>query len=260
VAQQVPVTTMQPVQMTQECAVNVTRYVDEVVTQQVPQQVCRIETTEEVRDIPFTVQKPVTERVVVQTPVQTVRYEDEEHVRQVPYTVQRIEYEEQITETPVKVCRYVSETSAVQVPKTVGRWEAVQTTRLVPRTVTMRVPLNGWYDSVVYEGPVTTYEAPVTLPPLSSTTTRRIIAAPAPATTEVPTPAPSVLRTPVVPLTPVQPAPPKPAPEKDESKTEESKSDEPKDSDPTGKPELNGDLDLNSAEGAVKPASTDKHA
>ena len=100
--------------------------------------------------------------------MQKTRWEDEEQVRQVPYTVQRIEYEERVEETPVQVCRYVSETKAVQVPRTVGKWVAYQTNRLVPRTVTMRVPLNGSYDGIVYEGPTTSYYAPLYLPPATS--------------------------------------------------------------------------------------------
>jgi hypothetical protein len=106
--------------------------------------------------VPVTVQRPVTERIVNKIPVQTVRYEEEEHVRQVPYTVQRIEYEEVVEQIPVKVCRYVNETKAVQVPRTVGKWVAYQSTRLQPRIVTMRVPIGG-YDSMIYEGPTTSY-------------------------------------------------------------------------------------------------------
>ena len=56
---------------------------------------------------------------------------------------------------------------------------------LVPRTVTMRVPL-GYYNGIIYDGAVTRVEAPIYLPP-SSTTTGRIEvqqkpAAPAPTT------------------------------------------------------------------------------
>jgi len=39
-----------------------------------------------------------------------VRWEEQEQVRQVPYTVQRIEYDERVEQVPVRTCRYVSET------------------------------------------------------------------------------------------------------------------------------------------------------
>jgi hypothetical protein len=151
----------------------VTRYQDEVVNQQIPYQVCRVEQVEETRDVNVTVQKPVVERITYQVPIRKVRWEEEEQVRQVPYEVRRVEYEEHVEETPVRVCRYVTETSAVQVPRTVGKWVAYQTMRQVPRTVTMRVPLNGSYDGIIYQGPVTSFEAPLHLPP-AGTTRRRI--------------------------------------------------------------------------------------
>jgi hypothetical protein len=152
--------------------VQVTRYQDEVVNQQIPYQVCRVEQVEETRDVNVVVQKPVVERIVNKVPIHKVRWEEEEHVRQVPYEVRRIEYEEVVEETPVRVCRYVTETSTVQVPRTVGKWVAYQTMRQVPRTVTMRVPLNGSYDGIIYEGPVTSFEAPLYLPPAGTTRQR----------------------------------------------------------------------------------------
>lgn len=168
VTQQVPVTSFMPTTVTQEVPVTVTRFQDEVVSQQVPVQVQRMETTEEIREVPVTVQRPVVERVSYKVPVQRVRWEEEEQVRQIPYTVQRIETEEVVEQVPVRVCRYVTETKTVSVPRTVGRWVSQTSNRLVPRTVTMRVPLNGTYDGVVYEGPTTSYYAPLTLPPATS--------------------------------------------------------------------------------------------
>ncbi|MDX1943923.1 MAG: hypothetical protein SFU86_00845, partial [Pirellulaceae bacterium] len=244
VAQQVPVTSMQPVQFTQQVPVTVNRLVDEVVTQQVPVTVTRfhdevvtqqipvtvrrIEQVEEVRDVPVTVQRPVTERVEVKTPIQTVRYEEEVHTRQVPYQVRRIETEEVTENYDVQVCRYVTETKTVQVPKQVGRWIPQQTNRLVPRTVTMRVPLGTGYDSIVYEGAVTTFDAPVYLPPTTSAQkveVRRVPApAPTPALKATPTPTPATEKS-LLKKDELTPADPQPA-------------GEPKDSDPTGEPKL----------------------
>ena len=143
----------------------------------------RMETDEEVREVPVTVQRPVTERIVNKIPVQTVRWEEEEQVRQVPYTVQRIEYEEQVEQIPVQVCRYVNETKAVQVPRTVGKWVAYQTTRLQPRIVTMRGRLDAdhWQRSLrPPDGDRTVRaRAEIAAPPVQHAIGRPLVARPA---------------------------------------------------------------------------------
>src|SRR5207247_4261990 len=139
--------------------------VNEVVTQQVPVQVQRIETEEVVRDVPVQVQRPVTERIVNKVPVQTLRWEEQEQVRQVPYTVQRIEYDEQVEQIPVRTCRYVSETNAVQVPRHVGKWVAYTSMRLQPRIVTMRVPLVPAVETVIAGPPAYVAPAAPAAPP-----------------------------------------------------------------------------------------------
>jgi hypothetical protein len=123
-----------------------------------------METTEEVRDVPFTVQKPVTERVTYQVPVQKMRWEEEELVRQIPYTVQRIEYEEVVQQTPVKVCRYVTETKAVQVPHTVCKWVAQTSMRLQPRIETYRVTVGPYYEGVIVDSATPSYRVPTQRP------------------------------------------------------------------------------------------------
>ena len=177
VAQQVPVTSYQAQNVIQETPITTTRYVDEVVTQQVPVQVQRIETTEECREVPVTVQRPVTERIAYKVPVQTTRWEQQEMVRQIPVTTQRIEYEEKVEETPVQVCRMVAETSTVQVPRTEAKWVAETGYRMQPRLVAMRVPLDGTYDSVVYEGATQSVQMPVLSPtgPVVPGESRRLI-------------------------------------------------------------------------------------
>jgi hypothetical protein len=221
VAQQVATTSYQPVQMTQQVPVTVNRLVNDVVSQQVPVQVCRMETVEEVREVPVTVQKPVTERVTCQVPVQKVRYEEEEHVRQVPYTTQRIEYEEVVEQIPVKVCRYVSETKSVQVPKTVAKWVAYTSTRLVPRIVTMRVPI----------GTTTYYSAPIVTTPATRVEKKTT---------------PSVIVE--------KKTEPTPAKEPIKATPAEEKKGEPKDSDPVPTPSLGAPAN------SVTPASTDRRA
>ena len=140
VAQQVPMTSLMPQTVVQKVPLAVTRYQDEVVTEQVPVTVQRLEQCEEIRETPVTYQRPKTERIVEKIPVQTVRYEREEQVRQVPYTVQRIEYEDREEEYPVQVLRWETETKTIDVP--VQQRKVVEYTayRLVPRVVTMRLP------------------------------------------------------------------------------------------------------------------------
>ena len=98
VAQQVPVTTLVP----------------QVVTRQVPVEVCRYE-PEQVRTEPTRSagwsgksfagavhgRKPVCERVERQVPVRVCRWVDEEVVRQVPPTTYGVVYEEQVERVPV---------------------------------------------------------------------------------------------------------------------------------------------------------------
>ena len=180
--------------------------------------------------------------------------------------MQRIEYEEQVEQIPVQVMRQVSETKTIQVPRTVGRWVAVESTRLVPRVVTMRVPLDGWYDDVIYEGPTTSYSPGTTLP---STTTRKVIIDKTPKKTVVEKPAEKSVEKPSEKsaekpaeseLTPADGSSEAPTPAKPKN------GEEPKDTDPTGKPAIDGakppeaGLDLNPAAGAAQASHRDRHA
>jgi hypothetical protein len=124
------------------------------------------------------------------------------------------------------------------------------------------VPLNGWYDGVTYQGPVTSYARPA--PAAPGTTTRRVITKkpaaktttekPAVTTPEKPAPTP-----PEENMTPAEGSSEEPTPAK-------PKNDEPTDTDPTGRPALETDeppaagLNLNPAAGAVQEASRDRHA
>jgi len=133
--------------------VNVTRYQDEVVTEQVPVTVQRVEQTEEVREYPVTVSKPMTERIVNKIPVQKVRYEREEHVRQYEVQTQRMEYEDVDQPYEVQTCRMETEVRKIEVPFTVRKLVPYTAYRRTPRIVSMRVPY-GAPDPVIYDEPV----------------------------------------------------------------------------------------------------------
>ena len=168
VAQQVPVTAMVPQTVMQKVPLSVTRYHDEVVTEQVPVQVQRMEQVEEVRETPVTYQRPKTERVVEKIPVQTVRYEREEQVRKVPYEVHRIEYEDVEEPYEVKVMRWETEVQTIEVPVQQRKLVQYTTYRLVPRVVSMRLPLGA--PIPVDDGVIIRRESPrIVLPPAGTT-------------------------------------------------------------------------------------------
>jgi hypothetical protein len=182
VAVQKPQTTYVARAVNEQTPVQVTRYVDEVVCEKVPVKVCRMQQTEEIRQIPVTVQKPVTERVNYKVPVRTCRWVQQEMVRKIPVTTQRTVYEERVEQVPVRVCRMVAEARTVQQPRTVATWKPYQSTRCVPRTVVMRVPLDPCYSGIPS---TTSYYYPstsiTTAPPAPPTTiTRRVETEPEP--------------------------------------------------------------------------------
>jgi hypothetical protein len=161
--------------VTEKRPVQVTRYVDEVVTEKVPVKVCRMEQTEEVRQIPVSVQKQVVERINYKIPVKTCRWVEQEMVRKVPVTTQRIVYEERAQQVPVQVCKWVTENQTVREPRTVAAWKPYEAQQCVPRTVVMRVPLDPCYSDL----PTTTYyypapSAPAPAPSSSATTRQRV--------------------------------------------------------------------------------------
>ncbi|WP_425618821.1 hypothetical protein NA78x_002537 [Anatilimnocola sp. NA78] len=165
VTTQVPVTTMQPQIVTQRVPLNVTRFVDEVVTQETPIQVTRMQQVEEVRDVPVTVQRPVTQRITRKIPVETTRFEREEIIRPVQVTVQKIVTEEVTEDYNVQVQRINYEVRKVQVPRTVNKWVEYTAYRMVPKTVMMKVPV-GSYEGVIEDGATTTFYAPASAPTL----------------------------------------------------------------------------------------------
>jgi len=143
VAQQVPQVSYQPQTVVEKVPVQVTRYEDRVVTRKVPVQVYRVEQHEEVRQVPHVSYDRVVERVEQQQEVRVCRYQPREVVRKIPVTTHRVEYEERVEQQAVKVCKMVAVEQSVRVPRRVSYWAPVTYTRLMPRTVVMRVPLDG---------------------------------------------------------------------------------------------------------------------
>jgi hypothetical protein len=73
----------------------------------------------------------------------------------------------------------VTETQAVQQPRTVATWKPYESTRCVPRTVVMRVPLDPCYSSI--PSTTTYYYPPAAAPPAPpATITRRVETEPEP--------------------------------------------------------------------------------
>ncbi len=142
VQQQIPVTTMQPVTITETVPRTVCRVVNEEHVRKVPVRVCRMVEETQVRRVPYTVCRQVTERVERLVPVRVCKMVAEEQVRKVPVTTCRIVHEERVEQTPVRVCKMVAEERTVQVPRTVTRRVPVNYTQYVPRTVVMRVPVD----------------------------------------------------------------------------------------------------------------------
>jgi hypothetical protein len=171
VAVQRPETTLVARVVTEKRPVQVTRYVDEVLVEKVPVKVCRMEQTEEVRQIPVTVQKPVVERINYKIPVKTCRWVEQEMVRKVPITTQRVVYEERTENVAVQVCKWVTENQTVREPRTIATWKPYEAQQCVPRTVVMRVPLDSYYSDLpsttTYYYPAPSPSAPA-LPPSSS--------------------------------------------------------------------------------------------
>lgn len=247
VAQQIPQTTMMPRQVMQEVPVNVTRYQDEVVTEQVPVQVQRIEQVEEVREYPVTVNKPMTEQITNRIPIQKVRYEKEEHVRHIPIQTQRIEYEEREEEYPVQVCRMETEVKTVQVPVTVRKVVPYTTYRVTPRIVSMRVAVDAFGNVIPEAAPaVRRATERIVLPPHQSSIIRPGV--------ESQRPVEELRSTPEGEMKAIE----KPVPTPDDEKPAGDESSGPKDTDPTGKPKIDAekpaaDPKLNAPNGA-KPA------
>jgi hypothetical protein len=178
VATQIPQTNYVQRIVTQKVPVQVCRYVDEEVVRKVPVQVCRIVEEEQVRRVPVQTVRQVVERVQQQTPVQVCRMVEEEVVRRVPVTTCRMVTEERVEQIPVQVCKMVAVEQTIRVPHVVQKQVPVVYTRQVPRVVCTKVPIEPC-------APVCCGDAPVMTAPVVAT--------------------PGVMVTPAVPVVPAQP-------------------------------------------------------
>ncbi len=126
----------------QQVPVQVTRVENQVVEQQVPVQVQKMEAVQEKRVVPYSVQRPVTTLVENKVPVQKVQWVQEQHVR--PVTVQRQTYKLETVTEEVPIRTYSTErvVQKVKTPVRVARRVPVVETRMVPKTVTSRIPLD----------------------------------------------------------------------------------------------------------------------
>ena len=154
---QVPQTEMVGRTYTQRIPVQSTRYVDDIVSEQVPVERVRYEQEERVRERPYTVTRPITRTVTERVPVERVRYRPHVIEREVPVTTYKIVEEEIEEPYTVRTLKYVPEKQTRKVQKVVADIEEKQMYRKVIRTVAMRVPLDASYDypsETVIDGPI----------------------------------------------------------------------------------------------------------
>ncbi len=142
VAEQVPQTCYVQKVVVQKVPVQVCRMVTEEQVRKVPITTCRMVQEEQVRMVPVTVCRQVCERVENKVPVQTCRMVAEEQVRKVPVQTCRMVAEEHVEQVPVQVCRMVAEEQTVRQPICVQKRIPVTYTYRVPRTVVMKVPVD----------------------------------------------------------------------------------------------------------------------
>ena len=142
VAEQIPQTTYVQKVVVQKVPVQVCRYVNEEVVQKIPYTICRMVQEEQVRKVPVTVCRQVVEHVDNKVPVQVCKMVPEEMVRKIPVTTCKLVNEEHVDQVPVQVCKMVAVEETVRVPQLVQKQIPVTYTYRVPRTVVMRVPVD----------------------------------------------------------------------------------------------------------------------
>ena len=131
-----------PQVVSQQVPVQVCRYQPEQVCRKVPYQTCKIVQEQCVRMVPYTVCKPVVERVEQQVPVQVCHMVTQECVRRVPVETCKMTYEEHADRVPYQVCRMEAYQVTLQIPHCVEKQIPVTYTCTVPHTVCCRVPIN----------------------------------------------------------------------------------------------------------------------
>jgi hypothetical protein len=166
--QQVPQTTIVPQTTLQSEAVQVTRYVDEVVTEKVPVTVQTVQNEVVTQRIPYTVRKPITKIVEETVPVQRTVQQERIVERQVPVQRTVMQRVETVEPYEVQIREMVPETRTEEVPVTQRRLMPTKELRNVPRTVWLREELDLWGNPI--PGSVTAMGATLQREPTSMTT------------------------------------------------------------------------------------------
>jgi hypothetical protein len=134
-------------------------------------QVQKLQAVEEKRMVPYVVQKPVTRLVENKVPVTQVQWIQEQHVR--PVTTQRESFkmETVVEEIPVRTTTMERVVQKVKVPVKVARRVEVKETRMVPRQVATRIPLE-YYDPFTPYSNSSTPSLPSVVQPAASVSPR----------------------------------------------------------------------------------------
>ncbi len=138
----IPQTSYMPQVVQQQVPVQVTRMESQVVQQQVPYSVTKLQAVEQRRRVPVTVQKPVTRTIDNKVAVDKVEWVEQEMV--VPETVQRTTYKLETKEKEVTVQFYETEEvrTKVRVARKIPEYQEYEVKVLVPRTVQLPTALN----------------------------------------------------------------------------------------------------------------------
>ena len=115
--------------------VQLTSYVPQTVSEQVPMQVTKM----------------VAEQCVRKVPVTTCRIVSEQCVRKVPVTTCRMVYEERVEQVPYQVCRMVAQQQTIRVPHCVEKQIPVTYTCNVSKLVCYREPLDACGNPIVMQ-------------------------------------------------------------------------------------------------------------
>jgi len=141
---QVPQTAIVPQTTLQSEAVQVTRYVDEVVTEKVPVTFQTMQNEVVTQRVPYTVRKPVTKIVEETVPVQRTFQQERIVERQVPVERTVLQRVETVEPYEVQIREMVPEIRTEEVPVTHRRLMPSKELRNVPRTVWIREELDLW--------------------------------------------------------------------------------------------------------------------
>jgi hypothetical protein len=178
VAQPSERTTYVPETNEKRTPVEVKRYVDRIETRKVPVEVETMVVETETRKVPVTVRKPKIERTIEKVPYTETRYVDKVITEEVPVTETTYETTTDREPYEVEVASWKTVTKEVQVPKTVRRRVDYQTTRDIPHTIMMKIPIDCYGNAI---GPATPVDESIQLirgtssqetnfPPASTTT------------------------------------------------------------------------------------------